>query len=194
MNTFDSVQQTSERSMNARPAIQHGRVRRVLMALAVSAGAVACSASDDTEALLEDGAALDDLDPGAAGTDVEDAVEEPVVDDALALEIAQSKLPLADAAGDVEKHATCGTNGSTASSVRNNDAPSNGAANQRSGSSTGCVAVGVLQPTDDALYFCFTFANDGNTWTYNQNLRTGVRGWTRDDLLDDFGSFTHCGF
>jgi hypothetical protein len=54
-----------------------------------------------------------------------------------------------------------------ATRVRTNDAAFTGAAKQRSGSSTGCVAVGVLQPTDDALDFCFTDGNDGFTWTYN---------------------------
>lgn len=85
----------------------------------------------------------------------------------------------------------------TSSSVRTNDAAFTGAANQRSGSSTGCAAVGVLQPTDDALYFCFTCVPSDTcteTWTYHQNIRTGVRGWTRDDLLRGDGSFTFCGF
>jgi hypothetical protein len=46
------------------------------------------------------------------------------------------------------------------------------------------VIVGVLQPTDDALYYCYTWANDGFSWTYLRNQRTGVRGWSRDNLLD----------
>jgi hypothetical protein len=29
----------------------------------------------------------------------------------------------------------------------------------------------VLQPTDDAVYFCYTIGTSG-TWTYLQNLRT----------------------
>jgi hypothetical protein len=52
----------------------------------------------------------------------------------------------------------------------------------------------VLQPTDDARYFCWTEGNDGFTWTYLQNLRTNVRGWVRDNLLDNFGSTEWCGF
>ncbi|MFC7615459.1 hypothetical protein ACFQV2_20125 [Actinokineospora soli] len=42
--------------------------------------------------------------------------------------------------------------------------------------------------------------NDGYTWTYLRNLRTGVRGWVRDDLLDlnadgqTRGSLSYCGF
>ena len=131
--------------------------------------------------------------PGESGGDPQ-AVDEKSVDSALAAAIADAKLAQLGDSVQVEKHASCGRTGSTASSTRHNDAPSNGAANQRSGSSTGCVALGVLQPTDDALYFCYTVANDGFTWTYNQNLRTGVRGWTRDDLLDGYGSFTYCGF
>lgn len=89
------------------------------------------------------------LDPELAG-DIADVKRGEVAVDGVAPEL-------------LEKHASCGTNGPTGSSVTNADAPSNGAANQRSGSSTGCVAVGVLQPTDDARYFCFTFANDGFT-------------------------------
>lgn len=53
--------------------------------------------------------------------------------------------------------------------------------NQRSGSSTGCPSMGVLQPTDDAIYFCYTV--DSGTWTYLENTRTGVRGWVSDSLL-----------
>jgi hypothetical protein len=80
-------------------------------------------------------------------------------------------------------HAACGTTGPNLDNRRVNDASSPNTANQRTGSSTGCAAPGALQPTDDALYFCWTQGNDGFTWTYLQNLRTGVRGWVRDDLL-----------
>jgi hypothetical protein len=95
-------------------------------------------------------------------------------------------------------HAACGTTGPNIDNRVDADAPSGGAANQRSGtvsaSSTNCTIVGVLQPTDDALYYCWTAANDGYTWTYLRNQRTGVRGWVRDDLLDGYGSDDYCGF
>jgi hypothetical protein len=99
-------------------------------------------------------------------------------------EDAKAKIGLVSSEGISPQSAACGTKGSTASSERVDDAAFTGAANQRSGSSSGCPAFGALQPTDDALYFCFTrIGNTTETWTYNQNLRTGVRGWTRDDLL-----------
>jgi len=94
-------------------------------------------------------------------------------------------------------HAPCGTAGSTAKHTDHADAPLSGAVNQRNGtravSSTDCVIVGVLQPTDDARYFCWTRGNDGFTWTYLENLRTHVRGWSRDNLLDGNGSNDSCG-
>jgi hypothetical protein len=64
-----------------------------------------------------------------------------------------------------------------------------------SGSSTGCTDPGALQPTDDAEYFCWTNGT-GGSWTYLRNVRTGVRGWVRDDLLRDAGASTAfwCGF
>jgi hypothetical protein len=79
--------------------------------------------------------------------------------------------------------APCGTSGPNRENRVEADAPANGTANQRSGSSTGCPAPGALQPTDDALYFCWT-SGEGGTWTYLRNVRTGVQGWVRDDLLD----------
>lgn len=73
----------------------------------------------------------------------------------------------------------------------------NSAAQQRSGSSTGCTAIGALQRTDDARYFCYTHGT-GGTWTYLENTRTRVRGWVRDDLLRFVGgvrgSNKYCGF
>ncbi|HEX6340251.1 SH3 domain-containing protein [Umezawaea sp.] len=97
------------------------------------------------------------------------------------------------------RHATCGRAGPNLENRVEVDAPLSGAARQRSGSSTGCDAPGALQPTDDARYHCYTNADDGFTWTYLQNLRTGVRGWVRDDLLDvnpdgTSGSIEPCGF
>jgi hypothetical protein len=89
--------------------------------------------------------------------------------------------------------AACGKTGPNLTNKITTNASYPNAANQRSGSSTSCVAVGALQPTDDALYYCYTAASDG-TWTYLKNVRTGVRGWVRDDLLRDNGSFDWCGF
>lgn len=98
-------------------------------------------------------------------------------------------------------NAPCGTAGPNIENRVEADAPANGAANQRSGSSTSCSAPGALQPTDDARYFCFTWdQNFTFTWTYLENLRTHVRGWVRDDLLDvnvdgvTRGSIEGCGF
>ncbi|HEU4408630.1 MAG TPA: hypothetical protein VFS43_25435 [Polyangiaceae bacterium] len=104
-----------------------------------------------------------------------------------ALEGAVPDVPTDDAAA-------CGKTGPNLDTKIVADAASPNSANQRSGSSTGCAAVGVLQPTDDADYYCYTAGNDGFTWTYLSNRRTGVRGWVRDDLLRDNGSFKWCGF
>jgi hypothetical protein len=102
----------------------------------------------------------------------------------------------AAAASVLPQFASCGTAGPNVGNEFFPDAPVNGAANQRSGSSTSCPIPGVLQPTDDATYFCWTRGNDGFTWTYLRNERTGVRGWVRDDLLDGFGAAfeNNCGF
>jgi hypothetical protein len=115
-------------------------------------------------------------------------------DDVRAAAIAKEKRAVLGVAEIEAQVAACGTPGPTGTSRRVDDAAFTGAAKQRSGSSTSCLALGVLQPSDDALYFCFTFASGNVSWTYNQNLRTGVRGWTRDDLLRGSGSFTYCGF
>ena len=139
------------------------------------------------------GCAIDENDPKSASEEVASDTVTEQFDSERAAAIAKVKRALIDTATITPDAAACGRAGNTSTSVRTNDAAFTGAANQRSGSSTGCAAVGVLQPTDDALYFCFTSASDG-TWTYNQNLRTGVRGWTRDDLLRGDGSFTPCGF
>lgn len=144
------------------------------------------------------GCAMEDSEPRSANDEVaSDTVTEPL-DSQRAAAIARVKAASIDTATIAPDAAACGRAGDTSSSVRTNDAAFTGAANQRSGSSTSCVAVGVLQPTDDALYFCFTCVPNLNTcnetWTYNQNIRTGVRGWTRDDLLRGDGSFRFCGF
>lgn len=114
---------------------------------------------------------------------------------AVAVPVLGLAVPAGAATGSVNPdHAACGRAGPNIDNHRVNDAPSQGAAQQRSGSSTSCAALGVLQPTDDAIYFCWTHGNDGFTWTYLQNIRTGVRGWTRDNLLDQNGAVSNCGF
>ena len=159
---------------------------RFTLALALGA-ASACSGADSSF----DEVGGDDVSPADSalaeelGTELGGGIEEPALTPEIIAAMAASKGFDPDAtSGLVQKHANCNTSGPTDISETNVDAPSGGAANQRSGSSTGCAILGVLQPSDDALYFCFTIANDGATWTYNQNLRTGKRGWTRDDLLD----------
>jgi hypothetical protein len=118
----------------------------------------------------------------------------------IALAASASAAPKTDPGFAGPFHAACGTAGPNIENRVEADAPASGAANQRSGSSTGCGIPGVLQPTDDALYFCYTMGNDGYTWTYLRNQRTGVRGWVRDDLLDlnedgrNRGSIWWCGF
>ena len=64
----------------------------------------------------------------------------------------------------------------------------------RSGSSTSCTARGQSAPTDRLDYYCYTVGNDSHTWTYLKNRRTGIAGWTRDDLLPGNGSNFFCGF
>ena len=116
---------------------------------------------------------------------------------------AKARRALIGTAAIMPNAAACGKAGDTSSSVRTNDAAFTGAAKQRSGSSTGCTAPGALQPTDDALYYCFTCTTDCSdigSWTYNKNIRTGVSGWTRNDLLRPEpggpvnGSSRFCGF
>jgi len=143
------------------------------------------------------GCAMEDSDPKSASDEVASDTVTEHLDPERAAAIAKVKKASVDTATIAPESAACGRAGDTSSSVRSNDAAFTGAANQRSGSSTGCPAVGVLQPTDDALYFCFTCVPSDTcteTWTYNQNIRTGVRGWTRDDLLRGDGSFRFCGF
>jgi len=91
--------------------------------------------------------------------------------------------------------APCGTGGpNLQNEVIGNAASPSGGAKQHNGSTINCTAIGVLQPTDDARYFCWTMAPSGHTWTFLRNVRTGVLGWTRDDLLRQNGSNRWCGF
>ena len=109
----------------------------------------------------------------------------------LALALPANAAPEAAPGSVSAMSAACGSGAPNKEKHRVNDAAFRGPANQRTGSSTGCPAIGVLQPTDDAVYFCFTHGT-GGTWTYLQNLRTGVRGWVLDSLLREGGSHVIC--
>lgn len=167
-------------------SIENRRVASIL-AVATAAGA----------ALLQAGcvdAARDNEQVDEASSAVTEASDSKLVDQfdgERAMAIAKAKLASIKPGEALPRFAPCGTAGSTANGVFEEDAPRNGAANQRSGSSTSCPAPGALQPTDDATYFCWTPGNDG-TWTYLENLRTHVRGWVRDDLLDNNGAANRC--
>jgi hypothetical protein len=92
-------------------------------------------------------------------------------------------------------HASCGTTRPHLDTAKENvvDPARDGAANQRSGSSTSCAVLGVLQPTDNADCHCYTWQDDGvHSWTYLRNIRTGVRGRVRNVLLGDNGSYVSC--
>jgi hypothetical protein len=159
-------------------------------ALSMALGAMGCMGDE-----LEDAG-----DEAADGVATEQpGVDEEGLDPELAEAIAGDKMAELGIEPSSLRHANCGTAGPFLDGTVIADAASPNAANQRNGSSTGCPADGVLQPSDDAQYFCFTFENPPPfTWTYLQNLRTGVRGWVRDDLLREVGgvrgSAVFCGF
>jgi hypothetical protein len=103
--------------------------------------------------------------------------------------------PTADSAPASAMDAACGTNGPNLENRWVDDVAIRGAANQRTGPSDRfCGARGVLQPTDDAIYYCATLDSRGREWTFLRNLRTGVVGWTVNSLLRDGGSHAWCGF
>ncbi|TKT10781.1 SH3 domain-containing protein [Streptomyces galbus] len=64
----------------------------------------------------------------------------------------------------------------------------------RTGSSTTCTAVSSARPGDHLDYHCYTFGNDGYTWTYlrNDTRSPDTYGWVRDDVLSDGGSGVLC--
>ncbi|MBO4207641.1 SH3 domain-containing protein [Micromonospora echinofusca] len=94
--------------------------------------------------------------------------------------------------GPASAHATCGK---TASDKDGSGwVKSANGANIRSGSSTGCTSKGIAYSSHVLDYHCYTWGNDGYSWTYVRNDTTGVQGWIRDDLLSDRGSDVHCGF
>jgi hypothetical protein len=67
-----------------------------------------------------------------------------------------------------------------------------GGANMRSGSSTSCAILSTADSGNRLDYHCYTYGNDGYTWTYLRNDSKGTYGWVRDDLLSDHGSFVLC--
>jgi hypothetical protein len=117
---------------------------------------------------------------------------------ACALESAPEAPDEGSAASEVDTSAepdsaACGKAGPNLQNHTVADAPNTSGDQQRSGSSTSCAAVGVLEATDSAVYYCYS--SDGtHTWTYLLNKRTGVHGWVRDDLLKEDGSSKPCGF
>jgi hypothetical protein len=168
------------------------RYTEALVAASLVMPAVGCAVSDPGDSEFDGDEVLEQ---SADGVVEGDPVDEDLLtpsDEALAA--MEAKIASADIPEDSPRHAACGQNGPNLQNEIIADVAIDGAANQRTGSSTGCGARGVLQPGDDARYFCFTLGSDGLTWTYLHNQRTAVRGWVRDDLLRNFGSFRSCGF
>ena len=62
----------------------------------------------------------------------------------------------------------------------------------RSAPSTSCTAVGQSERGNSLDYHCFVYGSDGYTWTYLRNVTRGTMGWSRDDLLPNYGSSVHC--
>lgn len=180
-------------------------IKAMLFAIAVS-GVSACvdgPPGDDVgaEALDDSSSVVPDRAPEQEGEATEPLTEH--FDSERAAASAKARSALIGTATVTPNAASCGRAGNTSASVRVNDAAFTGSARQRSGTSTSCPAPGQLEPTDDALYYCFTCTNDCSdigSWTYNKNLRTGVSGWTRNDLLRPEpggpfnGSSRYCGF
>jgi len=61
----------------------------------------------------------------------------------------------------------------------------------RTGPSTRCTAVGSTQRGHRINYHCYV-SGDGGTWTYVRDLTNGKRGWVKDSLLPDNGSYVGC--
>lgn len=113
---------------------------------------------------------------------------------ALTLALPASAADKATSAPISAMNAPCGINGPNIQNQHVDNAALVSGARQRTGSSTACTGRGALQPGDAAVYYCYTWGNDGYSWTFLRNLRTGVVGWTRDDLLRNNGSSRGCGF
>jgi hypothetical protein len=183
-------------------------IKAMLFAIAVS-GVSACvdgSPGDHVggEALDDSSSVVPESAPAQEGEATEQLTEH--FDSERAAASGKARRALIGTATITPNFASCGTVGNTSVSVRVNDAALSGSARQRSGSSTSCPAPGQLEPTDDALYYCFTCTTDAcdntGSWTYNKNLSKSpfVSGWTRNDLLKPEpgcafgGSCNWCGF
>src|SRR6059058_2255772 len=94
---------------------------------------------------------------------------------------------LTGAANSASANAPCGK---TASDLdhRSYVTATTDAANIRTGSSTGCTAIGSLLAGQTIDYYCFTHTSTGATWSYLRDVNTGKVGWVRDDLLPGDGS------
>lgn len=67
--------------------------------------------------------------------------------------------------------------------------------NMRSGSSTACSINGTIYGTHQIDYYCWTAGSpSGYTWTFARDVTASWAGWMRDDLLNDGGSKSWCGF
>jgi len=142
-------------------------------------GVVGCAVDEGSS----QGVASQDDSSQGVSEDLASAALTEQLDPERAAAIADAKMATLGADAITPELAACGSPGFTVVPAEPVLAAAfKGPANQRSGSSTGCAVNGVLQPLDVVLYICWTAAPDG-TWTFNLNLRTGVRGWTRDDLL-----------
>ncbi|MER7048374.1 SH3 domain-containing protein [Streptomyces jumonjinensis] len=101
-------------------------------------------------------------------------------------------VPIATA-GPAQAHASCGQQGPDRDGSAWDPTVVN-YVNQRTGSNTSCASNGLAYSNHRLDYHCFTYRNDGYTWTYVRNDTTNHTGWIRDDLLEDYGSSSYCSF
>lgn len=167
---------------------------KTLAAFLLLCSTVACIDSADDPLLLA-------ADSEEVATPVELEVPPAAADEAAKLE-AQKRASMAassvSSALEDGLAAACGKAGPNLENRTVADAATPNYALQRSGSSTSCTALGQLNPPDDAVYYCYTSAGS-YTWTYLRSLRSGIKGWVRDDLLrlnpgGSRGSVWYCGF
>src|SRR5262245_29111551 len=71
---------------------------------------------------------------GSVSSAEQQGTDENLANPGLAAAVAEAKIAMMGGASSIDKHAACGTPGPTGTSTHHNDAPSQGAANQRSGS------------------------------------------------------------
>lgn len=90
--------------------------------------------------------------------------------------------------------APCGKTGPLNDDGANIPMTSGVSANMRSGSSTGCGVKGWTDNRDLMMYYCYTRAGDGQTWTFLWNITDDTTGWVKDSLLPYNGSDDYCGF